>query len=246
MIIPENWFEDWFNTSYYHLLYAHRSDVEAQVFMDAVCTFLNLKQGTLVLDLACGKGRHSNYLAQKGMQVIGMDLSEKNIDYAKLHAAPQAQFQVGDMRHIPFENQFDLTVNLFTSFGYFNEEEDNVAVFYEVFKALKKGGYFLFDYLNPPFVLKTLHSTSSVYKGEVHIQTKKELHGEWVQKNIQVKDGNKSFIFHEKVHLLSAEWAKTKLEKAGFQMVEHWGDYNLNPFQAELSPRSIILAKVPD
>lgn len=239
----ENWFHDWFNTSYYHLLYAHRSDEEAQNFIEKIITKHHWPVHSYVLDLACGKGRHSNYLASKNMKVLGIDLSEKNIEFATENAHPNAKFQVGDMREIPFENTFDIVVNLFTSFGYFDDPTDNTKVLQQIFTSLKPGGYFLFDYLNPPYVLKKLHTTTSLYCGEIHIQTKKRIANDWVLKDIKVKDGNQEYEYQEQVNLISADWLQTEMEKIGFKIIQHYGNYSLQNFNAEQSPRSIFLAQ---
>jgi len=245
MITSDNWFHEWFNTSYYHILYAYRSDEEAQDFIKRIIEKLNWNKDSYILDLACGKGRHSNYLASQGMKVLGIDLSEQNIEYAKAHAHPNATFKVGDMREIPFKNEFDIVVNLFTSFGYFDDKAENTHVLKEIFDALKPGGTFVFDYLNPPYVLKKLHVTNSVYLNQIHIKTHKRIEGEWVIKQIDVKDGTFEKQYFERVNLLDSAWLSKQLVEIGFEIKEHYGDYKLSEFDINNSPRSILVANKP-
>ncbi len=79
----KNWFAKWFDTKYYHILYKDRDYQEARMFIDNITSYLNLPEKAKVLDLACGKGRHSIYLNKLGFDVVGADLSENSINEAK-------------------------------------------------------------------------------------------------------------------------------------------------------------------
>ncbi|HYG51241.1 MAG TPA: class I SAM-dependent methyltransferase, partial [Flavobacteriales bacterium] len=147
-----NWFESWFNTDYYHLLYRHRDDEEAHTFIDALLTHLNPQDGQKVLDLACGRGRHSVYLNSKNLDVTGADLSCANIDFAKKFENETLHFEMQDMRKSMGQNKYDYVFNLFTSFGYFEHEQDDLQVLENVYRALKPGGIFIFDFLNANMV----------------------------------------------------------------------------------------------
>ena len=125
---PESsWFASWFDTPYYHILYKDRNYREAQIFMDNLTHYLNLPEHAKVLDLACGKGRHSIYLNQLGFRVLGVDLSENSIEIANKNANDTLNFKVHDMRE-PIKEQFDAVFNLFTSFGYFENDDDNLKI----------------------------------------------------------------------------------------------------------------------
>lgn len=132
------WYVDWFNSPYYHLLYNNRNYKEANFFIDKLCGHLELKPGAAIWDLACGKGRHSIALSKKDFYVTGTDLSVNSITEASLSAGPNLQFFVHDMRQ-PFKvNYFDAVFNLFTSIGYFKDTGDNYEVFKNAALALKK------------------------------------------------------------------------------------------------------------
>lgn len=129
------WFKNWFNTHYYHLLYQHRDDVEAQAFVARLLSNLALKPQADILDLACGKGRHARFMAQQGYHVVGIDLSEASIAEAQQWANEQLQFYVQDMREVFRTDSFDLVCNLFTSFGYFEQNGDNLRTLQAVYAA---------------------------------------------------------------------------------------------------------------
>ena len=149
----KNWFELWFNSPFYHILYKNRDQNEANIFIDNMITKLKMDYGK-ILDLACGKGRHAYYLAEKGFDVIGVDLAENSIKYANtMYQLPILEFYVHDMRK-PFRiNYFNYVLNLFTSLGYFNQIQENEAVFKSFFDILQDGGYFFVYFINTEKVI---------------------------------------------------------------------------------------------
>ena len=94
----KDWFTDWFNTSYYHILYKERNDKDAELFMKNITSFLNLPKNTHILDLPCGKGRHSMFLNSLGYRVTGADLAKNSIRSAKEFENDTLKFKVHDMR----------------------------------------------------------------------------------------------------------------------------------------------------
>ena len=112
MTTQTDWFSSWFNTPYYHILYKDRDDTDAKLFMQNITSFLKLSKSAHVLDLACGKGRHSVFLNALGYHVIGVDLSENNINAAQKFSNKSLQFRVHDMRD-PLNNKYDAIFNLF-------------------------------------------------------------------------------------------------------------------------------------
>ena len=144
----EDWYSSWFDTPYYHILYKDRNYREAQLFMDNLTHYLNLPEKAKVLDLACGKGRHSIYLNQLGFKVLGVDLSENSIEFAKQFENENLEFFIHDMR-LPFHvNYFDYALNFFTSFGYFNTRREHDDAIRTITNSLRPGGLFVIDYLN--------------------------------------------------------------------------------------------------
>ncbi|MDC1395816.1 methyltransferase domain-containing protein, partial [Bacteroidia bacterium] len=112
------WFETWFDSEYYHLLYKDRDYTEAEAFVEKLVTYLNPGKDALIYDLACGKGRHSIHLNKLGLNVEGSDYSTNSINYAKKSENSRLHFYEQDMRDA-MPKQYNYILNLFTSFGYF-------------------------------------------------------------------------------------------------------------------------------
>jgi len=152
------WYADWFNTPYYHLLYRNRDASEAKKFMDNLTQHLSLQSNETIMDLACGKGRHSLYLNSLGYEVTGVDLSKNSIDFAKKFENERLKFDVHDMTQ-NYSEQFNAVFNLFTSFGYFENEEDNIKTIKAIKANLKDYGIGVIDFLNADYVLDNLVPT---------------------------------------------------------------------------------------
>ncbi len=148
---PSEWFASWFDSFHYHKLYAQRDDAEAARFIDALIPRLRPCRGARVLDLGCGAGRHSKYLASKGLRVTGIDLAAGSIREAKKSERPGLRFLQHDMR-VPFGREaFDYVFNFFTSFGYFEEPSEHLTVVRNMATSLRPGGRLVLDYLNVPY-----------------------------------------------------------------------------------------------
>ena len=150
-----NWFASWFDTPYYHILYKDRDYAEAQHLIDNLTEYLNLPENANVLDLACGKGRHSIYLNKLGFQVTGADLSQNSIKEAAQHQNENLKFVIHDMRE-PFEQKFDAIFNLFTSFGYFENHSDNLKTLSAIKNSLTEYGFAVMDFMNVDYVIPNL------------------------------------------------------------------------------------------
>lgn len=237
------WFKSWFDTEYYHLLYNKRNDAEARAFIEALFRYLGLKKGSLVADIACGKGRHSKVMAESGMNVHGYDLSCNSIDFANAQNWPNCRFSVHDMRQPYGENDFDAAFNLFTSFGYFNTDGEDQAAIDNVFQMLKPEGVFVQDYLNTSPVIKNLPYSGTEIRDHLSFHINKTFDGCHIVKNIQFEDKGQTFEFSEKVKSYSLEQLQMLHKNAGFNPVAVFGDYHLHPFIITESPRIIIISK---
>lgn len=139
---------------YGHTLQQDRTDLETQFAIHA----LGIQPHYRILDLCCGQGRHSVALANTGLDVTGVDLSEEMLDIARSSAdreGVELALIQADMRNLPrnFEKQFDIVINMFSSFGYLESEEDDQQVLYQIAKSLKPGGKVLLDLLNREWVI---------------------------------------------------------------------------------------------
>jgi SAM-dependent methyltransferase len=238
----QNWFASWFDTPYYHILYKERNYREAQIFMDNLTHYLNLPEKAKVLDLACGKGRHAIYLNQLGFDVIGADLSENSIAEANKNSNSSLHFQVHDMRE-KMEDQFDAIFNLFTSFGYFENDADNLKTLIAIKESLTEHGFAVIDFMNVNQVIANLVpvETKTVEGIDFHIQRYvKDGH---IYKEIAFKDQDESFHFTEKVQALTLQNFQDMMEEAGIYLLDIFGDYKLKKFHQTESERLIMIFK---
>ena len=241
----KEWFETWFDSEYYHMLYSNRDTTEASVFIDKLLVRLNLKAGSHVLDLACGKGRHALSLFNNGLKVTGLDLSENSIQAAKKFETPGLQFEAGDMRHIHFPNTFHAVFNFFTSFGYFSEVSDNFLVLKAVHEQLKDNGLFIIDYLNLDQVISAIDENLVENKSVngVEFEIRKRTDDQFIFKQIHVNDPvHGTFYFEERVQRIGIEDFKMWLEKTGFELKTIYGSYELEEYSSK-SDRCILIAK---
>ncbi|HVJ94921.1 MAG TPA: methyltransferase domain-containing protein, partial [Labilithrix sp.] len=149
------WWEELFNDDYIRTM-AKVSDAQIGKEVNFIEESLGCEAGAMILDLACGTGRHAVELAARGYQVVGYDLSLAMLARASDEAQDRNQkinFVQGDMREMTFEETFDGVYSWNTSFGYFDEEK-NGAVIARVHKALKKGGQFLLDVVNRDYIVR--------------------------------------------------------------------------------------------
>ena len=234
------WFQHWFDTKYYHLLYEHRDDEEAQFFMQNLIDFLDLKEGNQLLDLPCGKGRHSVFLNSKGFAVVGADLSKNSIDFAKQFENETLQFRIHDMRE-PLLKKYDTIFNLFTSFGYFEEDGTNVSVLKNFKKALYENGKIVIDFLNIDKIKKNLIADETFEKNGLIFHITKEIKDEILIKEIYFNADGASHHFTEKVQCLTLEKMTKLAEIAKLKVLHTFGDYNLNVFDKTNSDRLILI-----
>ncbi len=158
--MTKEWFKNWFDSPYYHLLYHQRNDAEAELFIDNLLAYLHPEPAANFLDIACGRGRHAIYLNKKGFSVTGVDLSESNILFAQEFQQENLHFFVHDMRNAFTGESFDTIFNLFTSFGYFDTFEDHVLALKQFNRSAKPNGILVLDYFNTTKIMKQLAPTA--------------------------------------------------------------------------------------
>jgi cyclopropane fatty-acyl-phospholipid synthase-like methyltransferase len=235
------WFKDWFDSPYYHILYKNRDDKEAATFIDHLTEHLSLDHTHRIWDLACGKGRHSLYLSQKGLHVTGTDLSENSIQCASQNENHFLEFYVHDMRTTFRLNYFTHVFNLFTSIGYFENYNDNLRVFKNVYAALKPGGIFVIDFFNADYVKSHLVKSDTKDVEGITFHINKTIENGHVLKTINFTDKGKEYKYCEKVSLLSLEDFTSFSKAAGFTIKAAFGDYKFSAFDKSTSERLILI-----
>lgn len=243
-----SWFEDWFDSPLYEFLYAYRDEEEANQLADLIENHISPEKYPSVVDVGCGRGRHSRSLAERGYSVTGFDLSPQAIQKARELADERnltnISFIINDMR-TPLPETFDAAVNLFTTFGYFIDEQENVKVLKSVRAMLKPDGLFLIDFMNAKKVEQQLKPEEhGVHKG-IEYGIRRYIQDGCVYKEIkfrgEVIDGTRTYT--ERVRLFDKEWFIEKLNQTVFSPLNIWGDYSGKPFDEDNSPRLIILSR---
>ncbi|MBS4033804.1 MAG: class I SAM-dependent methyltransferase [Ignavibacterium sp.] len=240
------WFKEWFETDEYLNVYQHRNESEAEVLVDLILNSISLERSSKVLDMACGTGRHSILFARKGFDVTAVDLSWNMISAAQKKAELenlQIKFIQSDLRNFTYSSKFDLIVNLFTSFGYFESDSENFRILETAYDHLNSEGYFVLDFFNKDFIEQNLNpeSREKIKNGEI-IQQRK-IDGLRIIKKIIVTTSGNSKEYFESVRMFSKEELVNELIRIGFAIEKTFGDFHGNKFEQYSSSRIIIIAR---
>lgn len=242
--MKQEWFESWFDSVYYPILYKNRNEEEAQAFVDTLMDYLNIPATAIVADIACGEGRFSKQLSKYAAQVIGFDLSNERILKAKeKFENDRISFFVHDMRQPMHVNFFDYAFNFFTSFGYFNSYNDHLQAAKSLSNAIKPGAYLIIDYFNSTFVKANLVSAETKAIDGIHFEIKKYADAGKIVKEIKVRDGDIEKHYFERVSDVSKDDFEQLFAKAGLVLERTFGNYQLLPFDIHTSPRLIMIFK---
>ena len=239
----KNWFDTWFDTKYYHILYKNRDYSEAENFISKLTNELKIKSNQTILDLACGKGRHSIFLNKLGFTTTGVDLSIESIKSASSHQNETLDFFVHDMRRKMENKSFDYVFNLFTSIGYFEDESDNLKMLQSIDSYTNKDGILVIDFMNAHKTIANLVTDEIKIVDDIKFVLNRKIENGFIIKTIRFTDNNKDFEFQEKVQALQLNDFENFLKDTNFSIYKVAGDYNLGNFDLEKSNRLIIFAK---
>ena len=237
--MPE-WFEEWFGEEYLQL-YPHRDEAEADRAVALVARATGLRPGWRVLDVGCGAGRHARAFRAAGARCVGLDLSRTLLRIAR--GVTDAPLVRADMRELPVRpGSMDLTVSLFTSFGYFERDEEHAGALREMVRTLRPGGWLVIDFLNASEVRRRLVPRERVpaLGGAVDVSRSVSPDGRYVCKTIVTPDGRK---FVERVRLFEPVEIAAMLGDAGVGVRHRFGDYAAAPLGPG-SPRTILAGSV--
>jgi SAM-dependent methyltransferase len=236
------WFSSWFDTPFYHILYKDRDDAEAHGFMDTLTNYLNIPEGGTILDLACGKGRHSVYLNTLGYDVTGVDLSDNSIAFAKQFENKHLHFEVHDMCK-PFNKSFDAVFNLFTSFGYFENDEDNLNTIKAIKDNLNETGFGVIDFMNSDFVIENLVPEEVKVIDGISFFLKRYVQNGYIFKDINFTYEDIDYCFQERVKAFTLKDFEALFEQANVYLLDVFGDYKLSKFRPQTSERLVMIFK---
>lgn len=234
------WHLDWFNSPFYHQLYKERDYSEATYFMNNLINHLNIDKDSSILDLACGRGRYSVYLNEIGYRVTGIDISRDNIIKARKTESDNLKYMIHDMRY-PLNQKFDLILNLFTSFGYYEKDDDNISVINSIKSNLNSKGQAVIDFFNIDYVLDNLMKYEEKTVDQTKFVINRYLENNLLIKDITIDSNNKQYKFQEKVKAYRVKDFLTMFKECDLEFKEKFGDYNLNSFNKNSSPRLIMV-----
>jgi SAM-dependent methyltransferase len=240
------WFKDWFETEEFMTVYKHRDDADAAKVVNLILKNINIGQTKSVLDLACGAGRHSILFAQKGFEVVGVDLSSNLLESARLKSFElklPISFINSDLRTFNTDRKFDLILNLFTSFGYFDSDEENEKIFSIASELLNMEGTFVFDFFNPEFIIENLTPHSIDKYENFTIEQFRYIEGGRIVKKIKIISSDGVKEFNESVKMYDLKWITESLQKKGFRIVNKFGNYDGEGFSSKNSARIFLICK---
>jgi len=237
----DKWYEQSFGDDYL-IVYKHRDTAGAYEEVKSMIDWLELPEGSSVLDLCCGMGRHSMALADFGYRVTGVDLSGVLLDVARERdGSGRVEWLQGDMRSVPADGPFDAVVNLFTSFGYFDDDRENGKVLQEISRLLKPGGRFIIDFMNVAYVARNLVPFSSRQEGDWLIEERRTVEGGFIRKRIAIREpGQPERHYDEQVKGYGLEQFHTMAEAAGLRIDRVYGAYDGGAYDETCSPRLIM------
>ena len=238
-----SWFANWFDSPYYHTLYKNRDEKEAQVFIDNLIDYLQIHKGSKLIDIACGKGRHAKYFNKKGMDVVGVDLSQNSINTAIKDENKNLQFLAHDMRENYQENAFDVVTNLFTSFGYFENNKDEQKAINAMANNLKKEGMLIIDFMNAKKVIANLVLNEQKTINNIQFDITRQVKDGYILKDIRITDGKEEQQFQEKVKAITLADYSEFITNAGLKIIDIFGNYKLDNFYEKISDRLILICK---
>jgi len=240
------WWEKFFD-EYYPKAYAPL-DASASREVDGVIKILGLKPKKKILDLCCGYGRHCLEFVQRGFQVTGYDLSSYFLDRARREADRlnlEVKLVQGDMRKIPLKSEFDAVVNLYTSFGYFQDEKEDLQVLKGINRALREKGLFLIDTANREFLLKNFqrrmwYPREGFFMLDESIFDPFTSRVETTRTLLFENQPKREYFFSFRAYTLTE--MISNLKKTSFITEQVFGDYEIKDYTIQ-SPRMIILAR---
>lgn len=238
------WYEEWFNSPLYEKMYAERDDEEASRLADFLVTLVPNEHYPNVLDLGCGRGRHSLNFARRGYNVTGIDLSPKAIEKAANKAKKEEldiEFLVRDMRE-PLDRNFDVIINLFTSFGYFSSDERNEMVLDSIRAMMHEQSVVIIDYMNVSYTLENYIRCEEGELDGISYEINRFVSDDTINKEMvfHMKDGTERG-YRERVKLYDLSWFKRMMNRRGAAIKDVFGDYSGNTFDSKKSPRMIML-----
>ena len=242
-----SWYEGWFDSNAYNLVYDHRDESEAARLVDLIEREVDPAPDAHILDVGCGRGRHARIFARRGYRVTGIDLSADALEEARAQAEAEGidvTFERGDMREPYCDGCMDGVVNLFTTFGYFDTDRENRRALSAMAQALRPGGWFVQDFLNAPYVRDTLVPSTTRTVNGVEIHQERWIEDDRINKEITLAQNGHTDTYYESVRLYTPAELRVLYAAVGLEIVDTFGDYDGHGHTSD-SPRFLVHARHP-
>lgn len=239
----KEWYKNWFSSDEYLNLYTHRDDEDAEILLDLILAETKPIKNAVILDAACGAGRHCTNLASRGYNVVGFDLSKSLLRIAKQDAHKRnvsVNLFCGDFRKISLNKKFDLVLNLFTSFGYFLSDEENFSFVRTAYNMINEKCFYVLDFFNANYLSNHLNAETVKELGSKKFIERRKIEGNRVVKQITIQNDLIQSSYLESVQLYSKEKIVSEFEQIGFNLFKTFGDYCGSTFDIEKSQRLIL------
>lgn len=241
--MEKEWFKTWFTSPYYYLLHTHQQEQRILTFIDRLIENLHPEANVTMLDTACGRGQYAKYLAGKGFDVTGLDLSADAIEAAKEKEQANLHFFEQDLR-LPYAiNLFDYCFNFSNLFGYFRTQRENENALRTIVQSLKQGGKLVIDYFSIPYEETHFLEQQETNIEDVYFNTSSKQDENFLYKTIEVKHGSSIANFTEQFRKYNLDAFTVMLQKQGVQVKDVFGNYELATYNEAQSPRMIIIAE---
>jgi 2-polyprenyl-3-methyl-5-hydroxy-6-metoxy-1,4-benzoquinol methylase len=244
--MKSEWFKDWFNTQEYLNVYQHHNEQDAEVHIILILENVEIKSGAKILDMACGAGRHALILTRKGFNVTAVDLSENLIAIAEQSARNEnlkINFVESDIRKFETNDKFNLVINLFTSFGYFETDAENFTVLQKAYDLLEDNGFLVLDFFNSNYLQQNLVEFSEENLGGAEIHQYRKIKDNRVTKKIVITKNGNLCTYEESVRMFTKAELVNAIQNIGFDIYKTFGDFLGNEFDILNSPRLIMICK---
>ncbi|HAI21984.1 MAG TPA: class I SAM-dependent methyltransferase [Clostridiales bacterium UBA8153] len=240
------WYESYFGEDYFEIYRGFLPLERTVAQVEGIISLLGLAAGARILDLACGHGRHAIPLSRRLYDVTGYDLSAVFLERARAEASAQGapvRWIQGDMRELPFDAEFDAVINIFTSFGYFADPEDDVRTLHGVRRALRPGGMFLLETMHRDGLLGRFQqrwfdrtANGSIVLHEVRWDLARDVLDDHV--TLLRPDGSQT-AYRTSLHLRSLAGFLALMREAGLVPEAWYGGLDGSPL--DLSSRRLVL-----
>lgn len=241
------WFKKWFESPDYLTVYSHRDENDADRLTKLILDNVTLPPGSKILDAGCGAGRHVLKFSEAGFKTFGFDLSINLLKQAKqnlIKNGKEVNLFRSDVREAYVKKEFNMVLNLFTSFGYFDSDEENFLFIKNAVNFLLPEGYYVLDYFNKDYLENNLVKESEREVGKYIVKEERKIVEDRIVKHIVIRYNGTKKEFKESVKIYEPSTLIEIFSESGYTLHKLFGNYDGDDFNGLKSERFIAIFKV--